>query len=75
MKSYGPEGHYITLVVGRYGEFSRHFVKLRDYIARQNLRAQRAFQLIGQHGDVNVQAKYHAPLGADGGAWLGPAYP
>ncbi len=22
----------------------------------------------------DVQAKYHVPLGADGGAWLGPAY-
>ena len=26
-------------------------------------------------GDVDVQAKYHVPLGADGGTWLGPAYP
>ena len=25
MKSYGPEGQYIALVVGRYGEFSRDF--------------------------------------------------
>ena len=30
---------------------------------------------IGQHGNVDVQATYHVPLGADGGAWLGPAYP
>ncbi len=35
MKSYGIEGQYIALVVGRFGEFSRDFVKLRDYIARQ----------------------------------------
>ncbi len=35
MKSYGIEGQYITLVVGHYGEFSRDFVKMRDYIARQ----------------------------------------
>ena len=34
MKSYGTEGQYIALAVGRYGEFSRDFVKLRDYIAR-----------------------------------------
>ena len=35
MKSYGIEGRYIALVVGRFGEFSRDFVKVRDYIARQ----------------------------------------
>ena len=35
MKSYDTEGHYIALVVGRYGEFSRDFVKMRDYIARE----------------------------------------
>jgi hypothetical protein len=35
MKSYGIEGQYIALVVGRYGEFSRDFVKMRDYIARE----------------------------------------
>jgi hypothetical protein len=35
MKSYGPEGQYIALVVGRYGEFSRDFVRMRDYIARE----------------------------------------
>jgi hypothetical protein len=28
-------GRYIALVVGRFGEFSGDFVKLRDYIARQ----------------------------------------
>ena len=76
MKSYDTEGQYIALVVGRYGEFSRDFVKLRDYITGPSelLRVQRAFQLIGQQGDVDVQAKYHIPLGADGGAWLGEAY-
>jgi hypothetical protein len=35
MKSYGIEGWYIALVVGRFGEFYRDLVKLRDYIARQ----------------------------------------
>jgi hypothetical protein len=35
MKSYGIEGRYIALVVGRFGEFSRDFVKVRDYIARE----------------------------------------
>jgi hypothetical protein len=35
MRSYGIEGRYITLAVGRFGEFSKDFVKLRDYIARQ----------------------------------------
>ncbi len=77
MKSYGIDGQYIVLVVGRFGEFSKDFVKLRDYITGSSelLRVQRAFQLIGQQGDVDVQAKYHIPLGADGGAWLGPAYP
>ncbi len=35
MKSYGIEGRYTALVVGRLGEFSRDFVKLRDCIARQ----------------------------------------
>jgi hypothetical protein len=35
MKSYGTEGQYIALVVGRYGEFFRDFAKMRDYIARE----------------------------------------
>ena len=35
MESYGIERQYIVLVVGRYGEFSRDFVKMRDYIARE----------------------------------------
>ncbi len=35
MKSYGTEGPYIALAVGRYGEFSRNCVKMRDYIARE----------------------------------------
>ena len=30
MKSYGIEGRCIALVVGRFGEFSRDFVKVRD---------------------------------------------
>ncbi len=34
MKSYGIEGRYIALAVGRLGEFPRDFVKLRDNIAR-----------------------------------------
>ena len=33
--SYGIRGQYIALVVGRFGEFSKDFIKLRDYIARQ----------------------------------------
>jgi hypothetical protein len=35
MKSYGIEGRYMALVVGRFGEFSRDFAKLRGYNARQ----------------------------------------
>jgi hypothetical protein len=35
MKSYGIEGRYISLVVGRFGEFFRDFVEMRDYTARQ----------------------------------------
>ena len=35
MKSYGTEGRYIAFVVGRFGEFSRDVVKVRNYIARQ----------------------------------------
>ena len=35
MQSYGIEGRYIALAVGRFGEFFRDFAKLRDYIARQ----------------------------------------
>ncbi len=56
------EGRYIALVVGRFGP-------------SESLRVQRTFQLIGQHGDVDVEAKYHVSLGTAGGAWLGPAYP
>ena len=33
--SYGIGGQYVALVVGRFGEFSKDFIKLRDYIARQ----------------------------------------
>jgi hypothetical protein len=76
MKSYGIEGRYIALVVGRFGEFSRDFVKLRDYIARQRAYAYNEHLNSSiKHGDVDVHAKYHIPLGADGGAWLGPVYP
>ena len=35
MKSYGTEGRFIELVVGRFEESSKYFAKLRDYIARQ----------------------------------------
>jgi hypothetical protein len=35
LKSYGIEGRYIALDVGRFGKFSKDFVKLRDFIARQ----------------------------------------
>ncbi len=35
MKSYGIEGRYIALVVGRFGKFSKGFVKLCGYIACQ----------------------------------------
>ncbi len=77
MKSYGIEGRYIALVAGRFGVFPKDFVELRArlHCPSESLRVQRAFQLMGQHGDVDDQAKYHAPLGADGSAWLGPAYP
>jgi hypothetical protein len=33
--SYGAGGQYVALVVGRFGEFSKDFIKLRDYAARQ----------------------------------------
>ncbi len=77
MKSYGIKERYIALVVGRFGEFSKDFVKQAAclHCPAESLRVQRELQLIGQHGDVDVQAKYHVPLGTDGGAWLGPAYP
>ena len=39
MKSYGIGGRYISLVVGRFGELSNEFVKLRDCIARQRAHA------------------------------------
>ena len=32
---YGIGGQYLAMVVGRFGEFSKDFIKLRDYIARQ----------------------------------------
>jgi hypothetical protein len=35
MLSYGTEGRYIVLAVGRFGEFPRDFVMVRDYTARQ----------------------------------------
>ena len=33
--SYGVGGKYVALVVGRFGEFSKDLIKLREYIARQ----------------------------------------
>ncbi len=72
LKSYRIKGRYIALVVSRFCEFPKDFVKLHDYIARQRACAYNAHF---DSGDVDVQAKYHAPLVADGGAWLGPAYP
>ncbi len=35
MNSYCVGGRYIALAVGRFGEFPRDFVKLRDYMSRQ----------------------------------------
>jgi len=35
LKSHGIGGQYVALAVGRFGEFSKDFIKLRDYIARQ----------------------------------------
>ena len=39
LMSYGVRGQYVALVVGRFGEFSKDFIKLRDYIARQRASA------------------------------------
>ena len=39
MTSYDIEGRYIALAVGRFGEFPKDFVKVRDYIARQRVYA------------------------------------
>jgi hypothetical protein len=66
MKSYGIEGQYIELVVGRFGELSRDFVKMRDYIALQKAYAYNEHF----HSSVNMAMSM---LGVDGGAWLGPA--
>jgi hypothetical protein len=35
LTSYGTGGQYAALVVGRFGELSKGFVKLRDYFALQ----------------------------------------
>ena len=35
LMSYGVRGQYVALVVGRFGEFSKDFIKLRDYNAHQ----------------------------------------
>ncbi len=35
MMSYGIRGQCIAMVAGRFGELSKDFIKLRDYIARQ----------------------------------------
>ena len=35
MMSYGIGGKYRAMVAGRFGELSKDFIKLRDYIARQ----------------------------------------
>ena len=35
LMSCGVRGQYVAVVVGRFGEFSKDFIKLRDYIARQ----------------------------------------
>ena len=37
--SYGARGQYVALVVGRFGEFSKDFIELRYYIARQRASA------------------------------------
>ena len=69
--SYGVGGQYVALVVGRFGEFSKDFIKLRDY----SLRVRRALQLLNPQCDVDVQAEHHIALGVDGGAWLGQVSP
>jgi hypothetical protein len=60
----------------RFGEFSRDFDKMRDYIARQKAYAYK------EHfkSSVNItmsmfKLSITSTLSADGGAWLGPVYP
>jgi hypothetical protein len=36
MKSYVIEGQYIALVVGRFGEFTKDFVKMREVKSRRD---------------------------------------
>ncbi len=65
------------MAVGRFDEFFRDFVKLREYIARQRAYA------YNEHFNSSVNKsmsmlklrKYHVSLGKDGGVWMGPAYP
>ena len=67
LMSYGIGGQYVALVVGRFGEFSKDFIKLRDYIARQKAYAyvvRRALQLLSHQRDVDFQAQHHIALSA-----------
>ncbi len=50
-------------------------IRVSVVIPVQRTHVSTKIQFTGQHGDADVQAKYHIPLSADGGAWLGPAYP
>ena len=75
LKSYGIGGQYVALVVGRFGEFSKDFIKLRDYIARQKAYAyvenfNSSIHSATSMFKLNIA---HIPLGVEvqGGAWLG----
>jgi hypothetical protein len=75
--SYGIGGQYLAMVAGRFGELSKDFIKLRDYIARQRAYA------YNEHFNSSVNSAMSMfelsitshPLSADGGAWLRESYP
>ena len=74
MMPYGIGKQYISMVVGRFGEFSKDFIKLRDYIARQ-----RAYAYNGHFNSSVNRAMSMFKLSITPRwalmAWLGEAYP
>jgi hypothetical protein len=74
MKSYGIEGRYIALVVGRFGEFFRDFAELRDYIARQRAYAYNehfnsSVNMAMSTFKLSITSRW-ALMAARGSAWL-----
>ncbi len=66
---------YAALVVGHLASFLRALSSYTITLPARKLKCTSSTSTLQSLRDVDVQAKYHAPLGVDDGVFLGEAYP